>query len=65
MALLGEMVYKSGKAKIKGKISYVSQEPWLFPASIKKNIIFSLPYDETRYKKVLEACALTEVRHSL
>ncbi|GAB6023497.1 hypothetical protein CHUAL_008275 [Chamberlinius hualienensis] len=60
MALMGENVIKSGQVTIKGKLAYVSQESWLFPATIKNNILFSLPYDEQRYQQVLEACALTD-----
>ncbi|KIY63292.1 multidrug resistance-associated ABC transporter [Cylindrobasidium torrendii FP15055 ss-10] len=38
--------------------AYVPQTSWLRNASIKDNILFSLPYDENRYQKTLEACAL-------
>ncbi|EIW76959.1 multidrug resistance-associated ABC transporter [Coniophora puteana RWD-64-598 SS2] len=31
---------------------------WLRNASIRDNILFSLPYDEERYQRTLEACAL-------
>ncbi|KAL0563070.1 hypothetical protein V5O48_019006 [Marasmius crinis-equi] len=35
-----------------------NQSAWLRNASIKDNILFNLPYDEARYQKTLEACAL-------
>ncbi|MCJ1310468.1 hypothetical protein MMC25_004132 [Agyrium rufum] len=44
---------------IPSAIAYVSQIPWIQNATIKNNIIFGLPFDEQRYKKVLDACALT------
>lgn len=39
-------------------IAYVSQIPWIENATIRDNILFDLPMDEERYKKVLAACAL-------
>ncbi|KAG2008561.1 ATP-binding cassette transporter [Coprinopsis cinerea AmutBmut pab1-1] len=43
---------------VDGMCAYVPQAAWLRNASIKENILFSLPYDEERYHKTLEACAL-------
>ncbi|CAO0789946.1 unnamed protein product [Mucor circinelloides] len=39
-------------------LAYVSQTPWLQNASIRENILFGLPYIESRYKETLSACAL-------
>ncbi|KAG8989939.1 hypothetical protein FRB93_003401 [Tulasnella sp. JGI-2019a] len=44
---------------VEGTCAYVPQSAWLQNASIKENILFSLPYDEHRYHATLEACALT------
>ncbi|KAI6040937.1 P-loop containing nucleoside triphosphate hydrolase protein [Pisolithus marmoratus] len=43
---------------VDGVCAYVPQSAWLRNASIKDNILFNLPYDEERYQKTLEACAL-------
>lgn len=43
---------------IDSAMAYVSQVPWIENASIKDNIIFGLPFDSERYKKVVFACAL-------
>jgi len=40
-------------------VAYVPQQAWLQNASIKDNIIFSSPWDEARYERVLEACSLS------
>nr|BAN21406.1 ATP-dependent bile acid permease [Riptortus pedestris] len=56
--ILKELIIHSGTLQVSGKVSYASQEPWLFPASIKENIIFGEEYNEGRFKKVVKACAL-------
>jgi ABC-type multidrug transport system fused ATPase/permease subunit len=43
---------------IDSAFAYVAQIPWIENATIKDNILFGLPYNETRYQKVLFACAL-------
>jgi ABC-type multidrug transport system fused ATPase/permease subunit len=39
-------------------LAYVSQSAWLQNASIRDNILFGLPYVESRYRETLSACAL-------
>lgn len=56
--ILGEVPLSNGEVNISGKISYASQEPWIFEGSIKENIVFVEPYDELRYKEVLKVCGL-------
>ncbi|XP_044266059.1 probable multidrug resistance-associated protein lethal(2)03659 [Tribolium madens] len=56
--ILKELPIKSGNVTINGEISYSSQEPWLFGASIRQNILFGDINDEKRYKQVVKLCAL-------
>lgn len=60
-AILGEVDLLSGHIEVPSltqPVAYVPQTPWLQNASIKDNILFGSPLDETRYQKVLAACAL-------
>ncbi|KAL1602875.1 hypothetical protein SLS59_004530 [Nothophoma quercina] len=41
-------------------MAFVAQIPWIENASLKDNILFGLPYVRSRYRKVLDACALTK-----
>ena len=41
-------------------IAFVAQIPWIENATIKDNIVFGLPLDQTRYQKTLWACALAQ-----
>lgn len=43
---------------IDSAVAYVAQNPWIENADIKNNILFGLPYDHSRYKRVLSACRL-------
>lgn len=39
-------------------IAYVSQQPWLQHGTIRENILWGEIFDESRYRKVIWACAL-------
>ncbi|KAK7134168.1 hypothetical protein R3I93_017543 [Phoxinus phoxinus] len=58
-ALLGEMEKLEGQISIRGSVAYVPQQAWIQNASLRDNILFGRPYEEQRYRCVLEACALT------
>ncbi|XP_023213274.1 multidrug resistance-associated protein 4-like [Centruroides sculpturatus] len=58
MSVLGEIPITSGKVSVKGKISYASQEAWVFNATIRENILFGEEYQEDKYTKVLHITAL-------
>lgn len=56
--VLGEINLLQGKVRVKGGISYASQEAWVFGSSVRQNILFGLDYDRQRYQKVVKVCAL-------
>ena len=49
-----------GTITLQGTLVYVPQTPWIFSGTIRENILFGQPYDEPKYNRVIEACALTE-----
>jgi ABC-type multidrug transport system fused ATPase/permease subunit len=60
LGLLGEMHLVSGQFFLPRdeEVAYVSQTAWLQNATIRDNILFGNEFDEERYWKVVEACAL-------
>ncbi|KAK0081216.1 hypothetical protein PV326_007800 [Microctonus aethiopoides] len=57
-AILKELPIKSGNINVPEKISYASQEPWLFSSSIRQNILFGSPMDFKKYNEVIKVCQL-------
>lgn len=57
-ALLGEMVKVTGKVNTFGSIAYVPQQAWIQNATLMDNILFGKPYENEKYNKIINACAL-------
>ena len=47
-----------GNIKLSGKISFVSQNPWILNTTVEENILFFSPKDEEKYEKVISICQL-------
>jgi ATP-binding cassette subfamily C (CFTR/MRP) protein 4 len=61
--LLDEMPFYAGRVRKNGKVGYVEQEPVLFSASIKDNIVFGGSYNEGRYQRALaDSCLEADIR---
>jgi ATP-binding cassette subfamily C (CFTR/MRP) protein 4 len=58
--LLQEYQIDRESVTITSRISYASEQPWLFPSTIKQNILFGAKYDKERYLAVLQVCALLQ-----
>ena len=61
MAILSELQASSGSVSVKGKVAYVSQQPWVFSGSMRQNILFGSQYDKGRFDRVIRASALHKV----
>ncbi|XP_077055732.1 ATP-binding cassette sub-family C member 4 [Siphateles boraxobius] len=57
-SVLGELPAEKGVIKVKGELTYASQQPWVFPGTIRSNILFGKELQPQRYERVLKACAL-------
>lgn len=57
-AILGDLHIKCGQLLVSGALSYAAQEPWLFQATVRQNIVFTEPFDASRYETVIRVCAL-------
>ncbi|XP_037120770.1 multidrug resistance-associated protein 4-like isoform X2 [Syngnathus acus] len=57
-AILGELSHDNGTMTVRGRLSYASQQPWVFPGTIRSNILFGRSLDPMKYERVLKACAL-------
>lgn len=62
MALLGELHLMDGDVRVQGRIAYASQQSWVFSASVRQNITFGQAFDASKYKRVIQAAALSKVR---
>ncbi|TPX74314.1 hypothetical protein CcCBS67573_g04418 [Chytriomyces confervae] len=59
-AILREMHCISGKMFTRPnlRIAYAAQMPWILSGTIRENILFGMPLNEDKMKKVIFACAL-------
>ncbi|XP_072319420.1 ATP-binding cassette sub-family C member 4-like [Eucyclogobius newberryi] len=57
-AVLGELPRDSGALTVRGQLAYASQLPWVFPGTIRSNILFGKELNPQKYERVLKACAL-------
>uniref|UniRef100_A0A671USX9 ATP binding cassette subfamily C member 4 (PEL blood group) n=1 Tax=Sparus aurata TaxID=8175 RepID=A0A671USX9_SPAAU len=57
-AILGELSQESGVVKVRGELTYTSQQAWILPGTIRSNILFGKALNPQKYERVLRACAL-------
>ncbi|CAL8111764.1 unnamed protein product [Orchesella dallaii] len=59
-AILSELPITTGNCQVQGRLSYASQEAWIFPSSLRQNILFGLDMDSERYWKTIKLCCLSD-----
>lgn len=59
-AILGELNKTCGSIEVCGNISYVPQTPWLFDSTLRENILFGSSFDQDRFQRVIQCCALDQ-----
>jgi ABC-type multidrug transport system fused ATPase/permease subunit len=57
-AILGEMQRAEGKVAIGGTVAYASQQAWIINATVKKNVTFGTPFDQSKWEAAVDACCL-------
>ena len=58
--ILGELESSSGSLRKAGSLAYVSQEAWVFPASLRENVLFGAELQADWYQEVLRCCGLVK-----
>lgn len=59
-AILRELPLEQGQISVCGSVSYASQVPWIFSASVRQNILFGQPMDRHRFDEVIKECDLLD-----
>ncbi|XP_049425689.1 ATP-binding cassette sub-family C member 4-like [Epinephelus fuscoguttatus] len=57
-AILGELPHDTGALTVKGQLTYAAQQPWVFPGTVRSNILFGRELNLQKYERVVKACAL-------
>lgn len=50
---------------IMDRISVINQVPFLFTGSLQDNIVLNTPFNETRYKNILQQCDLVDIGQTI
>ena len=55
-----EIPNASGTIDYQGSVIYLPQTAWVFSGTIKENILFGQPFEESKYERIIDVCALKE-----
>ena len=54
------MEHTTGQSKKFGQLAYVPQQAWIQNMSLQSNILFGKDFDQEKYSKVIQSCALED-----
>ncbi|KAK7899190.1 hypothetical protein WMY93_020043 [Mugilogobius chulae] len=57
-AILEQMYLQEGSVVANGTFAYVAQQAWIFHGTVQENILMGEPFEQHKYKKVLDVCSL-------
>ncbi|KAK3818901.1 MAG: multi drug resistance-associated protein MRP [Benniella sp.] len=57
-ALCNDMERVAGEIRVRGPVAFVPQQPWIINDTLRANILFGNPFDQTYYQQTVEACCL-------
>lgn len=62
MAILGEIQALAGTVRLAPSTAafYAPQQPWVFPGSVRENVLFGAEMDSEKYRATVEACQLAQ-----
>ncbi len=49
-----------GYLGVNGRAYYISQQPWIFPSTLKQNITFGNEYNKEKFEHVVQVCCLAK-----
>ncbi|KAJ1956363.1 hypothetical protein EC988_001389 [Linderina pennispora] len=60
-AMSGSLLRCSGVAAVSGNAFLVDSDPWILEGTFRDNVVMDQPFDDSRYWRVIESCALSSV----
>ena len=57
-AILGEMERHRGRVFLGGSMAYAAQQAWIMNDTLQNNVLFGSEFDQARWERCLDACAL-------
>ncbi|XP_071820242.1 ATP-binding cassette sub-family C member 4-like [Apostichopus japonicus] len=58
MSIIKELPVKKGSLKVGGSVSFAAQQPWVFSGTVRENILFGKEFQEEKFKRIVNVCAL-------